>query len=171
MTNINTNSVDTQVSTENYKVTLSESTKEELKALGIDINSVTSEAQAQSLIKAKKSDKKFQNLLEAKIEKTENKSTESETTLISRAKKLAEKLKVTVNSDDSFAEITKNIANAIQRMINNSENNPQSYNQAQKYMKQLTQLNNFYSTTSFSTNQIYTEMNTKAENNKYMLGL
>ena len=174
MTSIsNSSSVNTSSYTEKYKAQLSSSTKRQLEALGIDPSSVTSESQALALIKTKQSDKKFEDAMVSKTEtsKTSEAQDSSETQMIAQAKTLAEQLGVSLNSDATFDEITSAINEAIQKLIDKSGNDPQALQRAQSYMTQLSELNNRYSSTMTSTNNMYAAMNNQAANTKYMLGL
>ena len=174
MTSIsNSSSVNTSSYTEKYKAQLSSSTKRQLETLGIDPSSVTSESQALALIKTKQSDKKFEDAMVSKTEtsKTSEAQDSSETQMIAQAKTLAEQLGVSLNSDATFDEITSAINDAIQKLIDKSGNDLQALQRAQSYMIQLSELNNRYSSTMTSTNNMYAAMNNQAANTKYMLGL
>ena len=174
MTNISsTSSVNSSSYTEKYKAQLSSSTKRQLEALGIDPSSVTSESQALALIKTKQSDKKFEDAMVSKTETSQTSEAQesSETQMIAEAKTLAEQLGVSLNSDATFDEITAAINDAIQKLIDKSGNDPQALQRAQSYMTQLSELNNRYSSTMSSTNNMYAAMNNQAANTKYMLGL
>ena len=150
---------------------ISNSTKQQLMALGIDPSSVTSESQAQSIIIAKKSEKTFQDALAIKTEPKVEETDTSETSLISEAKGLAEQLGVSVSSEDTFDEITANIHYAIQEFMNKSANDPQAMQRAQNYMVQLSQLNSNYSNVSTTNTNMYAAMNYQAASTRYMLGL
>ena len=76
-----------------------------------------------------------------------------------------------MNSDAKFDDITSAINDAIQKLIDKSGNDPQALQRAQSYMTQLSELNNRYSSTMTSTNNMYAAMNNQAANTKYMLGL
>lgn len=150
---------------------ISNSTKQQLIALGVDPSSVTSEAQAQSIIVAKKAEKSFQDALAIKSEPKTEEPESSESSLISEAKSLAEQLGVSVSSEDTFDEITANIHYAIQELMTKSTNDPQAMQRAQNYMVQLSQLNSNYSNVSTTNTNMYAAMNYQAANTRYMLGL
>lgn len=174
MTNISsTSSVNSSSYSEKYQARLSSSTKRQLEALGIDPSTVTSESQALSLIKTKQSDKKFEDAMVSKTEASQASESQesSETQMIAEAKTLAEQLGVSLNSDATFDEITAAINDAIQKLIDKSGNDPQALQRAQSYMTQLSELNNRYSSTMSSTNNMYAAINNQAANTKYMLGL
>lgn len=153
---------------------ISDATKRQLQALGIDPTTVTSESQAQSIINAKKTEKSFQDSLTTKTQsndKTSQKTESSESSLISEAKSLAEELGVSVSSDDTFDDITAAISDAIEKLMDKSANDPQALQQIQIYKTRLSQLNNQYSDVSTSNSNIYNAMSAQAANTRYMLGL
>jgi len=154
------------------KSKISDATKRQLEALGIDASNVTSEAQAQSLISAKKTEQSFQNSLTGKTQdKSDTASQSSESSLISEAKSLAEELGVSVSSDDTFDDITAAISDAIEKLMDKSGNDPQALQRIQAYKTRLSQLNSQYSDVSTSNSNIYAAMSAQAATNKYMLGL
>lgn len=154
------------------KPQISNSTKRQLEALGIDASSVTSESQAQSLIAAKQAEKSFQDTMSMSTEqKTEQASDSTESSLISEAKSLANELGVSVSSDDTFDDITAAINDAIEKLMDKSANDPQALQRAQSYMTQLAQLNSYYSDVSSSNSSLYSAMNYQAASKRYMLGL
>jgi hypothetical protein len=151
---------------------ISNSTKRQLEALGIDSSNVTSEAQAQSLITAKQAEKSFQDTMSMNAENQQEQSSDTtESSLISEAKTLASELGISVSSDATFDEITSEINDAIEKLMEKSANDPQAMQRAQSYMTQLAQLNSSYSSVSSSTNSLYSAMNYQASNTRYMLGL
>ena len=151
---------------------ISNSTKRQLEALGIDASGVTSESQAQSLIAAKQAEKSFQDTMSMSAEKkTEQNSESSDASMISEATELAQELGITVDSDATFDEISAQINEVIQRMMDNAVNNPYILQQAQSYMTRLSQLNSYYSDTYSPNTGMYDALNYQAANTKYMLGL
>lgn len=157
----------------NYqKPTISASTKRKLESLGIDPNLVTSETQALSLIAARQSEKSFeQYAVSSDTSKTEQKNNSSESSLISDSKLLAEQLGITINSDDTFEDITNRISEAIQKLINDSNGNQQVLERAEEYKRQLANLTGQYSNISNTNSNLYSAMSLQAYNTRYMLGI
>ena len=166
VSSVSTTTSSTSTTTTNQ---ISEATKRKLEALGIDASNVTSEAQAQSLIAAKETEQSFQDSLTASTQ--DSSSDSSESTLISEAKALAEQLGVTVASDDTFDDITAEINDAIEKLIDKAGSDPIALQRANSYQMQLAQLSSQYSSVSTSNSSIYAAMSAQAASNKYMLGL
>ena len=133
---------------------LSSSTKMKLEALGIDPSSVTSEAQAQQLIAQAEATKHQQN---------------SQQQLISEAKELAAKVGVTVASDDTLDDITGNIADKIQAMMDTGD--PSKIKAAQEYQSQLASISDEADSITNTQQNIFNAMNMISVSNKYALGL
>ena len=91
---------------------LSSSTKQKLEALGIDPTTVTSEAQAQSLIAQAEATKHQQNSGQ------QQGGNSSEQELLSEAKDLASNVGATVSSNDTLDDIIDKIAEEIQIRLN-----------------------------------------------------
>lgn len=144
---------------------LSTSTKMKLEALGIDPSSVTSEAQAQQLI-AQAEATKHQNNSGQQQEKGGN---TSEQALISEAKELAAKVGVSVSTDDTLDDITSNIADQIQVMMDSGD--PSKVKTAQKYQSELAAISDQADSISSTQQNIFNAMNMISVSNKYALGL
>ena len=95
---------------------LSSTTKLKLEALGIDPSTVTTEAQAQTLIAQAEAAKQQNN---AGQQQQGGNSSEQE--LLSEAKNLATEVGVTVSSNDSLDDIVDNISKEIQVMLNSGD--------------------------------------------------
>ena len=89
---------------------LSEATKAKLEALGIDPASVTSEAEAQSLIAQVES--------MSKTDKARPQSGSSDMALLTKAKELAEDVGAKVSERDNLDDICKKISEKIERIDN-----------------------------------------------------
>lgn len=142
---------------------LSSSTKLKLEALGIDPTTVTSEAQAQSLI------------AQAEATKHQNNSGQqgggnsSEQELLSEAKTLASTVGVSVSSNDSLDDIIDNISNQIQVMLNSGDQFKISA--AQGYQAQLASLSDRVDSVQNIQQNIFNAMDMISLSNKYALGL
>ncbi len=148
--------------------TLSESTKQKLQALGIDPSSVTSEAQAQSLINAAQTRQQVQK---ANNESNSKNTCSSEAELISRAKSLASKLGVSVSNNSPLTEILSSISSKINSLSNQSSTEGYNIQKLQQFQAELYSIQNEYSTVKQSQNSMYTAMNLTANMNKFSLGL
>ena len=156
------------------KPQLSASTKRKLESLGIDPTLVTSESQALSLIASRQSEKSFEQFAvqqEPKQDDNKVNNSSSESSLISEAKALAEQLGVSITSEDTFEEITAEIASAIEDLMNRAANDPQALQRAQAYKMQLNNLTSQYGDVSTSNANIYSAMSLQAYNTRYMLGI
>ena len=140
---------------------LSSSTKMKLEALGIDPSTVTSEAQAQQLIAQAEATKHQHNSQEKQGGNT------SEQQLLSEAKELAAKVGVTVSTDDTLDDITGNIADRIQAMMDD----PSKVNMAQEYQAQLANISDKADSISITQQNIFNAMDMISVSNKYALGL
>ena len=135
---------------------LSSLTKLKLEALGIDPTTVTSEAQAQSLI------------AQAEATKHQNNSGQqgggnsSEQELLSEAKTLASAVGVSVSSNDSLDDIIDNISAEIQVMLNSGDQSKISA--AQGYQDRVDSVQN-------TQQNIFNAMDMISLSNKYALGL
>ncbi len=144
---------------------LSSSTKMKLEALGIDPSSVTSEAQAQQLIAQAEATKNQQN----SQQQQQQGGNSSEQALISEAKELASKVGVTVSSTDTLDDITGNIADSIQAMMDS--NDPTKVKMAQEYQAQLASISDQADSISNTQQNIFNAMDMISVSNKYALGL
>ena len=143
---------------------LSTLTKQKLEALGIDPTSVTSEAQAQTLI------------AQAEAAKQQNSSGQqqqggnsSEQQLLSEAKNLATEVGVTVSSNDSLDDIVDNISKEIQVMLNSGDQSKIS--SAQSYQAQLASISGRAEAIQSTQQNIFNAMDMISVSNKYALGL
>ena len=143
---------------------LSSTTKLKLEALGIDPTSVTSEAQAQTLI------------TQAEAAKQQNSSGQqqqggnsSEQELLSEAKSLAKSVGVTVSSNDSLDDMIDKISSKIQIMLNSNDKSQVST--AQDYQAQLASISDKANSISNTQQNIFNAMDMISLSNKYALGL
>ena len=142
---------------------LSSSTKQKLEALGIDPTTVTSEAQAQSLIAQAEATKHQQNSGQ------QQGGNSSEQELLSEAKDLASKVGAAVSSNDTLDDIIDNIAEEIQIMLNSGDQSQIS--QAQGYQAQLAEISDRTDSIQTTQQNIFNAMNMVSISNKYALGL
>ena len=142
---------------------LSTSTKMKLEALGIDPTTVTSEAQAQQLIAHAEATKHQHNYQEKQGGNT------SEQQLLSEAKELASKVGVTVSTEDTLDDITGNIADRIQAMMDSGD--PSKIKKAQEYQTELGAISDKADSISITQQNIFNAMDMISVSNKYALGL
>lgn len=143
---------------------LSSSTKLKLEALGIDATSVTSEAQAQTLIAQVEAAKRQKN---AGQQQQGGNSSEQE--LLTEAKNLARQVGVTVSSKDSLDDIIDNISKELQVMLNSGDKSKAST--AQSYQAQLASISGRAETIQSTQQNIFNTMNMISISNRYILGL
>ena len=143
---------------------LSSSTKLKLEALGIDPTTVTSEAQAQSLIAQAEATKHQQN-----SGQQQGGGNSSEQGLLSEAKSLASAVGVSVSSNDSLDDIIDNISAEIQVMLNSGDQSKISA--AQGYQSQLASLSDRVDSVQSTQQNIFNAMDMVSISNKYALGL
>ena len=143
---------------------LSSSTKLKLEALGIDPSTVTSEAQAQTLIAQAEAAKQQNN---AGQQQQGGNSSEQE--LLTEAKNLATKVGVTVSSKDSLDDIIDNISKEIQVMLNSGDQSKTSA--AQGYQTQLASISGRAEAIQSTQQNIFNAMDMISISNKYVLGL
>lgn len=143
---------------------LSSSTKLKLEALGIDPSTVTSEAQAQTLI-AQAEAAKHQN--NAGQQQQGGNSSEQE--LLSEAKNLASQVGVTVSSNDSLDTIIDNISKEIQVMLNSCDKSKMAT--AQGFQTQLASISGRAESIQSTQQNIFNAMDMISVSNKYALGL
>lgn len=143
---------------------LSSTTKLKLEALGIDPSTVTTEAQAQTLIAQAEAAKQQNN---AGQQQQGGNSSEQE--LLSEAKKLATEVGVTVSSNDSLDDIIDNISKEIQVMLNSGDQSKVS--SAQSYQAQLASISGRAETIQSTQQNIFNAMDMISVSNKYALGL
>ena len=143
---------------------LSSSTKLKLEALEIDPSTVTSEAQAQTLI-AQAEAAKHQN--NAGQQQQGGNSSEQE--LLSEAKNLASQVGVTVSSNDSLDTIIDNISKEIQVMLNSGDKSKMAT--AQGFQTQLASISGRAESIQSTQQNIFNAMDMISASNKYALGL
>ena len=143
---------------------LSSTTKLKLEALGIDPSTVTTEAQAQTLIAQAEAAKQQNN---AGQQQQGGNSSEQE--LLSEAKNLATEVGVTVSSNDSLDDIVDNISKEIQVMLNSGDQSKVS--SAQSYQAQLASISGRAETIQSTQQNIFNAMDMISVSNKYALGL
>lgn len=143
---------------------LSSTTKLKLEALGIDPSTVTTEAQAQTLIAQAEAAKQQNN---AGQQQQGGNSSEQE--LLSEAKNLATEVGVTVSSNDSLDDIVDNISKEIQVMLNSGDQSKVS--SAQSYQAQLASISGRAEAIQSTQQNIFNAMDMISVSNKYALGL
>ncbi len=143
---------------------LSSSTKQKLEALGIDPTTVTSEAQAQSLIAQAEATQHQQN-----SGQQQQGGNSSEQELLSEAKSLASTIGVSVSSNDSLDDIIDNISAEIQVMLNSGDQSKVAA--AQSYQSQLASISDRADSIQSTQQNIFNAMNMISVSNKYALGL
>lgn len=143
---------------------LSSTTKLKLEALGIDPSTVTTEAQAQTLIAQAEAAKQQNN---AGQQQQGGNSSEQE--LLSEAKNLATEVGVTVSSNDSLDDIVDNISKEIQVMLNSGDQSKIS--SAQSYQAQLASISGRAEAIQSTQQNIFNAMDMISVSNKYALGL
>lgn len=143
---------------------LSSTTKLKLEALGIDPSTVTTEAQAQTLIAQAEAAKQQNN---AGQQQQGGNSSEQE--LLSEAKNLATEVGVTVSSNDSLDDIIDNISKEIQVMLNSGDQSKIS--SAQSYQAQLAGISGRAEAIQSTQQNIFNAMDMISVSNKYALGL
>lgn len=143
---------------------LSSTTKLKLEALGIDPSTVTTEAQAQTLIAQAEAAKQQNN---AGQQQQGGNSSEQE--LLSEAKNLATEVGVTVSFNDSLDDIVDNISKEIQVMLNSGDQSKIS--SAQSYQAQLASISGRAETIQSTQQNIFNAMDMISVSNKYALGL
>ena len=143
---------------------LSSTTKLKLEALGIDPSTVTTEAQAQTLIAQAEAAKQQNN---AGQQQPGGNSSEQE--LLSEAKNLATEVGVTVSSNDSLDDIVDNISKEIQVMLNSGDQSKIS--SAQSYQAQLASISGRAEAIQSTQQNIFNAMDMISVSNKYALGL
>lgn len=147
---------------------ISSSTKVKLESLGVNISSVSSESEAQSLIEKLKAAKAgTQQQATEKKEAASSSTSEAET--LSEAQSLASKMGLVLNSDSSVDEILNQISSKI-RELSTSEN-PSDRQMAQAYQAQLNTISSNYNALQSSQQNMYSAMNMMSINNKYSLNL
>lgn len=144
---------------------LSEATKQKLQALGIDPTSVTSEAQAQTLITAAQSRRQVQK---TNNENNSKNTCSSESELISRAKSLAAQMGVSVSSTESLSDILSKLTSRISAMSGQKNANVKDL---QKFQAEISSIQSEYSTVQSNEDSMYTALNYTANMNKFTLGL
>ncbi len=95
---------------------LSEETIRKLEALGIDVDSVSSETEAKKLIAEEEAKKS------SSVEGEENNTMSEEETLFNEIKNLAQKLGITVSENDNIEDIFSKIESKLESLKENSYN-------------------------------------------------
>ena len=147
---------------------ISSSTKVKLESLGINISTVSSESEAQSLIDKLKAAKAGTQQQTAEKKESASSST-SEANTLAEAKSLASKMGLVLNNDTSIDEILSQISTKI-RELSTSEN-PSERQMAQAYQAQLSTISSSYNSIQSSQQNMYSAMNMMSINNKYSLNL
>lgn len=164
-------SINSVSSVSNYsgsgQLQISEATKRKLIALGIDPTSVTSEAQAQSLILAAQQKQQIQQT--AQNDKGNNNP--SETELISKAKTLADKMGISVSNNESLTDILSSISSKISTLSAQTNGDNSKIKELQDFQAELSEIQNEFSTVQQNQDSMYNAMNYSANMNKLALGL
>lgn len=142
---------------------LSEETKAKLQALGIDPTTVSSEAEAQSLIGQVES--------MSKTDQARPQSNSSDQSLLTRAQELAEDVGVKVSQRDTTDEICKKIAEKLEQLAAQYGNDSAMMSTIQDYQRELAGIDSRYSKTIEPDKSIFAAMNVISASNKYALGL
>lgn len=144
---------------------LSEETIRKLRRLGIEPSTVTSEAQAQSLIT--KLEQKLEQVHKTANSNNAQQATSSEAEMIAKAKALAAQVGVSVSSSESLSDIFSKISKKLESITKGGD----SLKEVKGYKSELSSLEDEYSTIQQSQNSMYSAMNYTANMNKYILGL
>ena len=142
---------------------LSEATKAKLEALGIDPTTVTSEAEAQSLIAQVES--------MSKTDKARPQSGSSDMALLTKAKELAEDVGAKVSERDNLDDICKKISEKIEQLAQQYASDPVAMNKLADYQRELSSIDSRYSSKIDTQDSIFAAMNMISASNKYALGL
>lgn len=142
---------------------LSEATKAKLEALGIDPASVTSEAEAQSLIAQVES--------MSKTDKARPQSGSSDMALLTKAKELAEDVGAKISERDNLDDICKKISEKIEQLVQQYASDPVAMNKLEDYQRELSSIDSRYSSKIDTQDSIFAAMNMISASNKYALGL
>ncbi|MGN1153200.1 MAG: hypothetical protein ACI4S3_04155 [Candidatus Gastranaerophilaceae bacterium] len=148
---------------------ISSSTKVKLESLGINVSSVSSESEAQTLIDKLKAAK--QGMVNQQQEAQSSSSTDStsETETLAEAKSLAETMGLVVASDASIEDIISQITTRIQELATSTNQSDRQL--AQAYQVQLNTISTQYQSVQASQNSMYSAMEMMSINNKYSLNL
>ena len=146
---------------------LSEETKQKLLALGIDPSTVASEAQAKILIE---NILKLQNINETKPTKTSN-TCSSECEIISKIKVLSKKVGAVISENMQIEEMFAQISATINKKLSQPNQNNETLTNLKNNMKELSNLQEEFSTVKQNEKAMFASMNFNANINKMMLGL
>ena len=116
-----------------YTQKLSQATKDEMDRLGIPYNDSTSESQAKMLIEQAKTQQDKNN-------NTSNNNASSQNSLLEQAKKLAQKLGLSVDEKANFEELLSQIETTLEEKINTNSDNVQMLTELKGYSRQLAML-------------------------------
>ena len=152
----------TEVATK--KSTLSNSTKNELEALGITATDGMTEAEAQEKIAQAQQEENAEN-------GDEQQGNSSESEILADAKTLAAQVGIPVASDADVSEILDDIGAELETMLEDADGNPAVLSQLSSYLSQLTNLDDQYETLQSAQSSFYSAMNMVSTNNKITLGL
>jgi len=133
---------------------ISEETRRQLIALGIDPSTVTSEAQAKQLIAAAK-----QKVAETTNDSSSKSTCSSELELLSRVKNFANKIGVKLSFTQTLKEMIDELTSKVQELKSTEDT------------AEFDGIKNEYAVIENSQNAMYTAMNVTANINKFMLGL
>lgn len=166
-TSINSVNAGSSAATETIKKksNLSDNTKKELEALGINATDDMSEAEAQSKISKAKQEKQSGN------QNTKGNENHSEFEVKSDAKNLASKLGLCVSDDADVEDILNDIGYEIEDMLSQAEKNPSILSTISQYLSELVDLDEQYENITTLQRDYNNAMNMIATNNKISLGL
>lgn len=146
------------------KSSLSNSTKNELEALGITATDGMTESEARQKIAEAREEQNAQN-------GGEQQGNSSESEILADAKTLAAQVGVSVASDADVSEILDDIGAELEVMLEEAENNPAILSQLSSFLSQLTNLDDQYDSLQGAQSSMYAAMNMVSTNNKIALGL
>lgn len=152
---------------------ISAATKAKMQALGISSVGVTTEAEAQSLIAAKKA--KSSNSTEKFEVSKPDSSTSQDESIKTEAKSLAAQVGATISSDDDVSTILSKISSAISNMKSQAGNDPQKLQQIAQYQAQYDSISSTYTSMQVQQQsaaaQISSSLDSLAMYNKTSLNL
>ncbi len=142
---------------------LSESTKAKLEALGIDPTTVTTEAEAQSLI--------AQVEAMSESDQARPQSGSSDMALLTKAKELAEEVGAKISNRDNLDDICKKISEKIEQLAQQYGSDAVAMNKLEDYQRELSSIDSRYGSKIDTQDSIFAAMNMISASNKYALGL
>ena len=148
---------------------LSEATKAKLIALGIDPSTVSSEAEAQTLISQVEAMSKTDKA-RPQTNGTQQ-TTSSEQELMQKARELAEKVGVSLSQNDTLDDMCKKISDKLEQLSAACTNDTAKMQVLKDYGQQLNNINSKYRTVQSTQEAIFAAMNMVSWNNQIALKL